>query len=288
MNIIITFILLFAFFPLLGQNTVLYPEMFAGFHNHQSLFNPAFQQDTGRMAFSASIKSRMDAFKNIATYYASLERNFMNERNGGHTVRLLFYNEKEGPYIEKPRGCLNYAFRIKLAEETFFSAGTAVGFTQVAFSAPSATATGTATLPDASAGLYFKRKYFRAGIASMQLLNRESSPASTFVKFGRYYTFSAGTEKEIGYAWKVKTTFLYRLLSTYKDNIDLALLLSYKDAFVIGASGRYQYGTSFFVSLNINTGNSLLCLHFAYNSPLFSGATALNNSIEISPSYILK
>jgi hypothetical protein len=288
MKIITTFIFLFSFFPLWGQHTLLYPEMFSGFFNHQALFNPSFQQDTGRIAVSASLKSRMGAFKNIATYYASLDRNFMNSRNSGHTIRFLFYNEKEGPYIEKPRGYFNYAFRIAMAEETFFSAGAAIGFTQIAFSAPSASATGIATMPDASIGLYLKRNFFKTGISSMQLLNSESSPASVLVKLGRYYNFFAETEKELGYSWKMKISFLYRLLPAYKDNIDLALRLSFKDALVVGASGRYRYGTSFFVSFNINAGNSLLCLNFAYNTPFLSGVTALNNSFEISPTYILK
>lgn len=278
----------FSFFPLMGQHTVLYPEVFSAFFNHQALFNPAFQQDTGRIAFSVSLKSRMGAFKNIATYYATLDRNFMNEKNSGHTLRLLFYNEKEGPYIEKPRGYFNYAYRIAITREAFLSAGAAVGFAQVAFSAPSASASGSATMPDASVGLYLRAKRVRLGASSLQLLNSESSPASVLVKLSRYYNFFAEIEKQMGYAWKLKTAFLYRMLPVYPDNIDLALLLSYRDTFLFGTSGRYRYGMSFFVSFNINAGNSLLNLNFAYNAPFLSGVTPLNNSLELSPVYILK
>jgi hypothetical protein len=262
--------------------------MFAGFFNHQPLFNPAFQQDTGKVIFSASIKSRMDAFKNIATYYASIDRSIMNDRNAGHTFRLFFFNEKEGPYIEKPRAYFNYAFRVSLAKETYLSSGAAIGLSQVAFSAPSASAVGTSTMPDASVGLYFKRRNFTTGISTMQLLNSESSPASVLVKLGRYYNFFINQEKQLGYSWIFRAAVLYRLLPSSFDNLDAALLLTFKETMTVGVSGRYRYGTSFFFSLNINTGNSILNLNFVYNSPFLSGVTALNNSFEISPSYMLK
>lgn len=288
MKIISAVISIFYFFPASGQSTLLYPELFGGFFNHQALSNPAFQQDTGRIAFSASIKARPGAFKGIATYYAALERNFMNQKNSGHTLRIIFYDEKEGPYISKQRGYLNYAYRLAIANQTFIAAGMDLGFTQVAFSAPSTSAAGTATMPDGGIGLYLKRKRIKIGISSMQLFNNESSPANVAVKLHRYYNFYGEIENVLGYSWKMKTTLLYRLLPEYRDNLDLAMLFSYKDAFVLGASGRYRYGMSFFVSFHVHAGKDILYLNFAYNTPFFSNITNLNNSFEISPSYVLK
>ncbi len=287
MKIIALIISVLFFSPLMGQKNLLYPDMFAGFFNHQSLFNPAFQQDTGRAIFSASLKSRTGAFKNIATYYASIERTFMNEKKSGHTIRLFFFNEKEGPYIEKPRGYINYAYRLAVSDHTSLSSGASIGFTQLAYTAPSATATGSVTLPDASIGLYIKRKNLRAGISSMQLLNNSSSASNLSVKLGRYYNFFVAMEKPLGYSWKMNTYLLYRMLPVYNDNVDLALLLTFKNSFVLGSSARYKLGTSFFISFNIKTNNSLININFAYNTPLLSGITSLNNSYEISPSYII-
>lgn len=288
MKIISAIILVFNFSSAFGQSTNLYPETFAGFFNHQALLNPAFQKDTGKMAFTASIKARTGAFKGIATYYAALERNFMNEKNSGHTVRIIFYDEKEGPYIGKPRGYLNYAYRLVVANQTFVGAGAALGFTQVAFSAPSVSAAGTATMPDGSIGLYMKHKRKKIGVSWMQLFNNQSSPANVAVKLHRYYNFYGEIEKELNYAWNVKTALLFRLLPEYRDNLDLALLFSYKKTFLFGTSARYRYGMSFFVSFNVPAGNDLLSFNFVYNTPFFSNITNLNNSFEISPSYALK
>ena len=272
----------------MGQQNLLYPETFGGFFNHQSLINPAFQQDTGRIVISAAIKSRTGAFKNIATYYASLERSFMNKKNTGHTLRLIFYNEKEGPYIEKPRGYFNYAYRLKLSEKIVLSAGAAIGFVQAAFTVPSATASGVATLPDAALGLNIGKRGVKFGVSSMQLLNNSSPYANFIVKLSRYYNFFLSTEKELNYSWKLKSYALYRLLPEYRDNVDLALLLSYKNILTFGSSARYKQGMSFFTSINLSSGSSIVTLSFAYNTPLLSSVTNLNNSFEIAPVYFLR
>ncbi len=276
------------FSPLMGQNNLLYPEMFAGFFNHQPLINPSFQQDTGRIAVAASLKSRMGVFKSIATYYASLDRNFITRKNTGHTLRVLFYNEKEGPYIEKPRGYIGYAYRLHLSRQTVFAAGVSAGFAQIAFTAPSATATGTTTLPDASIGVFLKRKQLKAGVSSMQFFNNSSTASNFSVQLGRYYNFFAAAEKELGYRWKLNAYLFYSLLPAYKDHGDLALLVSYKNIFSFGTSARYRQGMSFFAGLNINTGGSIVVVNFAYSTPFLAGSTSLNNSFELSPAYILQ
>ncbi len=285
MRICLFTIFFFLYLTVKAQVTDVFPESYTTYFNNTAIVNPGFVQEDSKAEFFSMYRQRTGAFQKIASYSVTCSKVFRKENNAAHLARVFFSNDKEGPYIDKPRAYFNYAYVIPLAEETSLSAGLAAGFTQVYFSAPSATASGNSTMPDGAIGITFRRKSFFSGISSQQVFNAESNPLKANVKLRRFYNFLLSQEKDLSPSLKLRGNFMYQLLPSNADLFNLVLEGSYNDIFRLGGAYKSREGLALIGSVEANLGDDKIFICFAYNTGVLSKLKYGFNSIEINFGY---
>ncbi|GAL84385.1 hypothetical protein CHU_0779 [Sporocytophaga myxococcoides] len=285
MRFCLLIIFLFWYLAVSAQVTDLFPENYTTYFNNTAIVNPGFVQEDSKAEFFSMYRQRTGAFQKIASYSLTCSRVFRKENNAAHLARIFFSNDKEGPYIDKPRAYFNYAYVIPFAEETSLSAGLAAGFTQVYFSAPSATASGNSTMPDGSVGITFRRKKFFSGISSQQVFNAESNPLKANVKLRRYYNFLLSQEKDLSPLLKLRGNLIYQLLPLNSDLLNIAMEGSYNDIISLGGAYKSREGLALIGSVQANLGDDKIFICFAYNTGVLSKLKYGFNSVEINFGY---
>jgi hypothetical protein len=258
------------------------------FFNNPSLVNAAYVAEEGKISLNSGFRFRTGIFKKIATYSFSGDLAIRRPNRSVHVVRAIFFNEKDGPYIEKPRGYFNYVYQLPLSEETSIAAGIILGGAGIYFSAPSATAEGSVVLPDGAAGLDLKHKSIHLGISTFQIFNSRSSPVSAPIRFGRYYTMTLAAEKDISPTTTIKLNALYRLLPAAANELISAISFSFSDILMIGTSVNNLQGASFFITVKADREKERVVLSFAYDTPLIFSKASWANSIEITAAFVMK
>ncbi|MBO9699502.1 MAG: PorP/SprF family type IX secretion system membrane protein [Sporocytophaga sp.] len=285
MRIYLLNIFFFLYLTVSAQVTDIFPENYTTYFNNTAIVNPGFVPEDSKAEFFSMYRQRTGAFQKIASYSLTCSKVFRKENNTAHLARVFFSNEKEGPYINKPRAYFNYAYVIPLAEETSLSAGLSAGFTQVYFSAPSATASGNSTMPDGAFGITFRRKKFFTGISSQQVFNAESNPIKSNVKLRRYYNLILRQEKDLSPSLKLRGNFMYQLLPSNSNLLNLVLEGSYNDILSLGGAYRSREGLALIGSVEANLGDDKIFICFAYNTGVLSKLKYGFNSIEINFAY---
>jgi type IX secretion system PorP/SprF family membrane protein len=285
MRICLFNIFFFIYLTVNAQVTDVFPENYTTYFNNTAIVNPGFVQEDSKAEFFSMYRQRTGAFQKIASYSVTCSKVFRKENNAAHLARVFFSNDKEGPYINKPRVYFNYAYAIPLAEETSLSAGLAAGFTQVYFSAPSATASGNSTMPDGAIGITFRRKKFFSGISSQQAFNAESNPLKANVKLRRYYNFLLSQEKDLSPSLKLRGNFMYQLFPSNSDLLNIVLEGSYNDILRLGGAYKSREGLALIGSVEANLGDDKIFICFAYNTGVLSKLKYGFNSIEINFGY---
>jgi hypothetical protein len=285
MRSVVLFFLILIPFLAQGQQNILYPDAFGVNINNLSLINSWYVPDNGKFDFTGAYKYRTGPFSKIATYSATAAVISRKDNNRVQAARVIFFNQKEGPYIEKPRAYINYIYQIPLNEQTSLSAGVTLGFAGVFFSAPSSTAAGSVFLPDGSLGLGLKRKKFSAGISSFQIFNSKGSPLTGRIILKRYYHLFLSGEKDLSPDWIFKGFLLWGLMPSQTDRKEASISFTFKDALSVGSAFRYKQGLSFFSSFQTNAGKNVLLLSFGYNTSFFASSSYLQNSMELLVGY---
>src|SRR5689334_21670280 len=119
-----------------GQPNFYYPNYFTAYYQNMAQINPGYSPETGKAEFSAGYKAMTGAFRKISSYYFTASRTFRTEKDKAHTLRLQFYNEKEGSYISSPRVYANYAYSMPLSDNVPLYSGLAIGAIGAYYSAP--------------------------------------------------------------------------------------------------------------------------------------------------------
>jgi hypothetical protein len=267
-----------------GQSGVpLYPDVFSGFFLIPSSVNPSYVPEEGNVNLAAYYKFRAGALSDVNSFLFMGEKIFRGEEAMTHAGRILVFNEREGPYISKPRGYFNYALELALAKEAFLNAGISLGFSSVNFSAPSAS--GSVFLPDGSLAVGFKVKNISASVVSAQVFNTEGVAASSAVRLARYYNFILSGEKELSPFWKINISAYWRKLPELNDQWYFSGLLQYHETLQAGIIYKYERGLSFPVKLGLNRNGNPLFISFIYNTGYLSKIPLWNNSYEIGIQY---
>ena len=269
----------------MGQQNNIYPDLFTNYFYDPGLINPAYIAKEGKADVFIFYKQRTDAFSKIATYAVTGSKVFRKKNNSAHLGRVIFMNENEGPYIAKTRAYANYAYMIPISEKAYISAGASLGFVQVAFSAPSATAFGSYKSPDASLGMMFRKGNFESGISMMQAFNNVSEPLTASFRLRRYYNIYVSGSKELSLYWRLKGNLLCQAFPSVPYTINGNLLLSYHDFLSFGSGYSNKSGLNIFLSVNIPLGKDILVISATYNSPLFNSSQLSVNSMELNGSY---
>ncbi len=252
--------------PIVAQKNDLYPDVFNTYFNNPGLINPAYIAREGKADAFLFYKHRTGIFQKVASYAVTASRTFRTSNNAAHLARIIVTDEQQGPYIATTRGYANYAYMIPLAENTSLMAGAAFGLAQVAFSAPSATATGSYKSPDGSLGLMFRRNNMEAGISMMQVFNAVTEPLVTPIGLKRYYNFFFSQGKDLSPFVKLQGNLLWQLLPTVQDNVAANLFLTYRESISIGSGLGIKSGLNFFMSFNLPVEEDKLVIFISYNS----------------------
>ncbi len=273
------------YLPAKGQNNAVYPDQFGAYFNNMHLVTPSYFPKDVKVNLSLSYKTRTGALNKISTFNVAFTRVFNHTKSANHLLRIYFYNEKDGPYIHRPRAYLNYGYKIALSKNMNIAAGAAFGFAQTAFTAPSSTANGNSISPDASIGLSVQAKKFEAGFSVCQLLNSEVNPVVAPIIYQRYYNTYLSYNVDLSPFVNLKSGMLWRALPSYEDDVNFYSMLEYKETIAFGGSYRYNKNFSFVVSTNIHIGKESILLSFVYNTPFFTKLPAWTDSVELNGGY---
>lgn len=263
-----------------GQASSSYPDQYSVYFQNMALISPAFIPDEGKADFVAGYKTRTGAFKKVATYSFSGAILKRRSNNSVHAARVFVLNEKQGPYISSPSGYLNYAYQLPVFDNINVSTGFAFGFSGVYFSAPSASGTASALIPDGSLGLSLNGENLEFGFSAMQVFNSKSTPISSLIILTRYFNSYIKLKKDLNPFWRVNLYGLWRTFPDVSDDINGGLTLEFKEHFGFGAILRYEKGVSFLLTLSPLQEDEGLDISFAYNSTLLSPMSTLHNSLE--------
>lgn len=268
--------------PLQAQNYYL-PDYYASSSLYNvALINPAYLPDASRFSLGSVYKSRTGLLNEVASTAAYGAIHLKPEKRVGQALRLLFFNEKEGPYISSPKGYANYALKIPINEDISLYTGLALGMASMSFTA--ASGMGTVQVPDGNAGCIFKFKKLEIGASAYQIFNSSGRAVSSVFTFKRFFQFYAQSEKELSAYWSLKGNVFWRSQALY-DLANATLLLQYKDMLSFGTMYQLRRGTSFLAAFQINQDTHPIKLHVAYNSLLLNTISVSTGSFEIGLQY---
>lgn len=249
---------------------------------HKALMNPAYVNETSKASLGSLYKSRTGLLNEVSSMTAYGDLSIKPNRDISQVVRMVFQNEKEGPYISSPKFYGNYAIRLPIAYDVFLYTGLALGISTLSFTAPSGM--GKASIPDGSVGGVFKYKKTEIGTAAYQIFNNSSVVINSSLVFRRYYQFYFQSEKDLNASLSIKGHLFWRPQALY-DLASTTVLLCYKEAISLGLMYQYRRGSSFLTSFHVNNDRNPIIVNMSYNSLLFNTLTVSTGSFEIGLQY---
>jgi hypothetical protein len=280
---LLAFAILFFGTHLQGQNVGSYPDQFSSYFTNLAVVNPAFISSTGLSEAIFQSKLRRGLYKDITTISATLQKTFNSTGRNWHSGRLIFLNEKEGPYISIPRAYGNYGLRIQVKEEAAILAGISIGAVNPNFSTP--TKSVNAILMDGSFGIMCQYKTSSFGISSNQIFDNYSSAASSIV-LKRFYSAHFDTRFGISQSVELSTHLLCNYYTDIPTQANASFSFIFQETVTGGLGYKNRQGTFIYFSVTANKDSEhpikILTL---YNSLLFSSQNAMSESIELALAY---
>lgn len=269
------------------QSSAVYPDVLSSYFYNMASINVGYIPSNGTADFAVGYKFHEGQLKKVNTLSFAAGKIFRSTKGNTQMLRVLVYNEQNGPYISSPKGYFNYAYEVKLGEETSCFAGLALGVAGVYFSAP--TFSGATWMPDGSLGIGLRYRTLSLGASTLQMFNSSSSQLGDTYRLGRLYHFYGNLEQELGLDWKCNGYLLWRKLSATEDDLGVALSFTVREAFTLGSTLRYKAGMSFFTAFHLDARENKLLLALTYNAaPIFTSLPTWQNSFEISLGYRLE
>lgn len=223
-------------------------------------------------------KIRSGAYSDISTMSASIQKTFKSD-NQWHSGRLMFQNEKEGPYISTPRFYGNYSIQISINNNLKLLGGAAFGMINPNYNTPSKTV--STSLIDGSLGIIVIYKKSIVGVSSNQIFNN-SSELNTSIKLNRYYNFIFETTLPVQENIEFKPYILFRYFSDIPSHINTLFSVIYDKIIETGIGYNYNRGATVYTSVNLESGFKVGAL---YNSLITSKTPVLGSSFELNLAY---
>lgn len=266
------------------QSSYSYPDFFYTTYPFMLNYdNPAYIVDQTQYNLYAQYKQRLGQFRKVVSYSALGEKVWRREGKSSNSLKLLFNNENDGPYIARPRFSAGYANEIPLRENLKMALGFTVGATSINFSAPNQGASGNSYLPDGKLGFVIKGKTLEAGISSLQFLGSKAKVIGANITLKRYYNLFVKYKRDLSPNWVLEGLAMLDLRGNpVVFTPQLAAMVHYKERISFGASQRFGYAFSSIVKVRIFPEEAPLDLILMYNSPAFTQTARELNSIEIA------
>jgi len=215
--------------------------------------NPAYAGATSNLNASVLHRSQWVGFDGAPTTQILNVEMPVYALSGG--VGLNVVNDNIGDGFTYRQVGLTYAYRGKLAEETFFGLGLNAGIYSVAFDinewkAPDGTNGGndsyipdrdaSAIVPDFGFGAYLQYKNYNFGAASSHVVEYEvelDGGKNAAFNSNRHFYFNAEANYEINRLWSFAPSVFIKT-DQIKPQFDFASNFIYKDIFTLGAAYR--------------------------------------------------
>lgn len=283
MRMVILVLLFLCLHKARGQTGASYPDFFSSSSLYPSLINPAYISPSNRSQAIVLGKFRSGLLRDVYSLAGSFEKLWISKKNTFHSARIIVHNEKEGPYIARPRIYANYSTGILIASETRLMAGASFGLVQSNFNVPSKVF--SVTNPDLNIGVFVRHKELEAGISAQQVLQSGSRGAAV-VYLNNYYNFYMGWSKSLNPTLKVNSSLICSLLPVIPDLVNGRISLFFHEKFESGVAYTYKDGVSLFSSLLLGPQDHTLRISVLYNSTFLDKNVVWGSSLEFGFSYL--
>lgn len=266
-----------------SQSGRIYPDVFSAFFTNMALVNPSYVPQEGNVDLMSYYKFRQGLLSDVSTFMASGHKVWRRENKPEHLARLIFFNEKEGPYISSPRAYGNYALKQRLSSDADIGGGVSLGLAGINYSTPSGA--GSFTVLDGNIGLGLNYRKISIGMAAIQAFNAEGIAVSSPVRFQRFYNLHFSAEKTVSPDLDLNSYFLWRSLPGLPDQYIGALTLFYRRFLEVGALYFRPRGVSYLSTFILNPEKNPLHFSIAYNTAFLGSNPLWGNSFEIGLKY---
>ena len=158
-----------------------------------------------------------------------------------HQLGLLASSLKEGPYIDKTRAYLHYAYTIKIIKNTAFSAGVSPGFLKIGLDEPGA-GSKQAIAPDANFDILISHPNYFLSYILNQGLNAKLNSFYLNIYLTRYHEMRVGAKVPLGVYWHLKMQY-HNLIYTDRQNQYGGILQFDYDSKLSFGMGTYNFST---------------------------------------------
>lgn len=275
----LVFFSLLTFFLAKGQQYSLYPQLNSTFQQQKVWINPAFVSEAGNYNLNFQ-KHFRTVNRGQAGLYFFDAGTWIRKDSMAHGFRVLVVNEKEGPYISRPRAYFNYAFSRQLTYHWALYSGASFGFFSTFISAATATSNSNFMLPDGNIGFGIKNKRLDVGFSIMQAFDNEIAELSN-VKLSRYYHYHWSYKQPIASDFIVELSGFYRQFLDLKNQLTTSLEVNYKSQLGMGSLYHTLTGVSFYFNYSGEVNQTNYSLFLTYNSGLTAASRKLSQSMEM-------
>ncbi|MFL5729662.1 MAG: type IX secretion system membrane protein PorP/SprF [Cytophagaceae bacterium] len=282
-----SFLLALAFpHALQGQAGFTVPDYFDQFFNNYYFVNPANTDSSYKVSIKVADKSQIGLLQGVTKIYGDADlRLNTGRRQVFHFLGVQAISSKEGEFLRRSKLFARYSWRSAVSERASLSAGLSLGFVNYAFSSSQASAGGSATAPDGSAGIWYLREKMSVGISVQQMFKGKVQPIQQTFELNPHYNLNINRLFRLSPSMNLNSHFMSGFQKGQRTALSLAALLELQNKLEFGMNYRHGRSLAFIAGLKrISIGSSDFSLYFSY----LSGITriALNdNAIELFLSF---
>lgn len=275
----LVFFSLFTFFLAKGQLYSLYPQLNSTFQQQKVWVNPGYVSEEGSYNLNFQTHFRTVNRGQAGLYFFD-GGTWIRKDSMAHGFRVLVSNEKEGPYISRPRAYFNYTQLRKLTRQWSLYSGVSVGFFSTFITASTATSNNNFMLPDGNIGVGIKNHRLDAGISIMQVFDNEIEVLRN-IKLSRYYHYHITYSQPLNDVFTVSLSGFYRHFLDLKNQLTTSLEANYKNQLGMGMLYHSLNGVSFYFHYSGEVYQTNYSLFLTYNSGVTAASRKLSQSMEM-------
>ena len=158
-----------------------------------------------------------------------------------HQFGLQANSLKEGPFIDKTRAYVHYAYALRVFGETALSLGLSAGMMKIGLEEPGLGAKQAIT-PDANFDILIHHPKYFLSYTLNQALDASIAPLYTNISLTRFHELRLGYDLEIGLDWKLRLQSHNLIYRDRKNQFGGIALIDYNSAISFGL-GMYNLST---------------------------------------------
>lgn len=239
--LVIGIFVLVSFYQTAGQDRVAkYPVRLCHYYDNYALLNPAMTGLKSEFELNTGYQQLMGNFSKVATYYFNFNGRLTKQQsdNGPFSViGIRIFNDREGKYLNRTRGYINYSWHANLTRKLKFTIGLEIGGMNYSVKGTPLSGDGSDMKPDASVGLGIYNSSFHVGVSMSQLFESEVQPLDEVTILYPFLNITADRKINILEDLELIPSAAVRVLTTERDiqyDLNIAALLKKRIIFNSG------------------------------------------------------